>query len=89
MTKIAGSGSISQRHGSAEPDSPQNVMDPQHWLKQNFVPTLAFLMLKETLLLRKVSTHFLFLTFWAFVFHLTLDPDPKQEPDPKSAKCIN
>ncbi len=32
MTKIAGSGSISQRHGSADPDPdpPQNVMDPQH-----------------------------------------------------------
>jgi hypothetical protein len=34
MTKIAGSGSISQRHGSEDPDpdSPQNVMDPQHWV---------------------------------------------------------
>jgi hypothetical protein len=31
MTKIAGSGSISQRHVSADPDSHQNVMDPQHW----------------------------------------------------------
>jgi hypothetical protein len=38
MTKIEGSGSesgsISQRHGSADPDQdpdpPQNVMDPQH-----------------------------------------------------------
>jgi hypothetical protein len=30
MTKIAGSGSISQRHGSTDPDPPQNVMDPQH-----------------------------------------------------------
>ncbi len=32
MTKISGSGSISQRHGSADPDPdpPQNVMDPQH-----------------------------------------------------------
>jgi hypothetical protein len=31
MTKIAGSGSISQKHGSADPDPdpPQNVMDPQ------------------------------------------------------------
>ena len=35
MTKIARSGSISQRHGSADPDPdpPQNVMDPQHWLQ--------------------------------------------------------
>jgi hypothetical protein len=35
MTKIAGSGSesgsISQRHGSADPDAYQNVMHPQHW----------------------------------------------------------
>jgi hypothetical protein len=28
MTKIEGSGSICQRHGSADPDPPQNVMDP-------------------------------------------------------------
>ncbi len=32
MTKIAGSGSISQKHGSADPDPdpdlPQNVIDP-------------------------------------------------------------
>ncbi len=35
MTKIAGSGSgsISQRHGSADPDPHQNVMDPQHCSK--------------------------------------------------------
>ncbi len=36
MTKIrgseSGSGSISQRHGSADPDPHKNVMDPQHWL---------------------------------------------------------
>ncbi len=33
LMKIAGSGSISQRHGSADPDPgpQQNVMDPQHW----------------------------------------------------------
>ncbi len=35
MTKIAGfgSGSISQRHGSADldPDPQQNVMDSEHW----------------------------------------------------------
>jgi hypothetical protein len=34
MTKIAGSwvgsGSISQRHGSADPDPYQNFTDPQH-----------------------------------------------------------
>jgi hypothetical protein len=33
MTKIAGSGSISQRHGSVDPDPTpyQNVIDPQQW----------------------------------------------------------
>ncbi len=31
VTKIAGSGSISQRHGSADPDPHQHVKDPQHW----------------------------------------------------------
>jgi hypothetical protein len=32
MTKLAGSGSISQRHGSEDPDPDphQNVMDPEH-----------------------------------------------------------
>jgi hypothetical protein len=41
MTKIAGSGSISQRHGSADqdPDPPQNVMDPQHCLRYGSVRT--------------------------------------------------
>ncbi len=35
MTKIAGSGSISQRHEFADPDPDphQNVMDPEHWLE--------------------------------------------------------
>jgi hypothetical protein len=36
MTKIAGSGSISQKqHGSVDPDpdASQNVMDPEHWPK--------------------------------------------------------
>ncbi len=33
MTKIAGSGSgsISQRYGSADPDPHKNIMDPEHW----------------------------------------------------------
>ncbi len=33
--KTEGSGSISQRHGSADPDPHQNVMDPQHWTKDS------------------------------------------------------
>ncbi len=32
VTKTAGSGSICQRHGSADPDPYQTVMDPQYWL---------------------------------------------------------
>ncbi len=39
VMKIEGpeSGSISQRHGSADPDPDphQNVMDPQHWLRDS------------------------------------------------------
>jgi hypothetical protein len=36
MTKIAGSGSNSQRHGSADPDPDprQNVVDPEHCYKR-------------------------------------------------------
>jgi hypothetical protein len=35
MMKIEGSGSISQRHGSADPDPDphKNVMDPEHCLR--------------------------------------------------------
>ncbi len=40
MTKTVGSGSesgsISQRHGSADPDPHQNVTDPEYWSKQLF-----------------------------------------------------
>jgi hypothetical protein len=38
MMKVEGSasGSIIQRHGSADPDPHQNVMDPQHWLLDLF-----------------------------------------------------
>ncbi len=34
LTKIVGSGSgcVSQRYGSADPDPYQNVTDPQHWV---------------------------------------------------------
>jgi hypothetical protein len=46
MTQIAGSkpgsGSISQRHGCADPDPPQNVMDPQHWMHAAFLEDKVF-----------------------------------------------
>ncbi len=56
MTKIAGSGSasgsISQSHGSADPDPHQNVMDPEHctplkWTIQTYLVRLCFLHLGE------------------------------------------
>jgi hypothetical protein len=37
MMKISGSGSNSQRIGSADPDPQQNVMDLQHWQSYFFV----------------------------------------------------
>ncbi len=40
VMKIEGSGSISQRHGSADPDPHQNVMDPQHCFKVRFYNTI-------------------------------------------------
>jgi hypothetical protein len=36
-----GSGSIGQRHGSADPDPYQNATDPQHWFTgPNMITTL-------------------------------------------------
>jgi hypothetical protein len=56
MSNIAGSGSNSQRHGSEDPDPPQNVMDPQHWLFQTNKTVSA----KTTLLLSvpSILVHF-------------------------------
>ncbi len=34
-------GSICQGHGFADPDPQQNVMDPEHWLKQQLVIVVA------------------------------------------------
>ncbi len=40
MTTLAGSasgsGSISQRHGSADPDPDTHQMDPQHWFSSSY-----------------------------------------------------
>ncbi len=44
MTKIAGSGSISRRHGSADPGPHKNVTDPEHWyqdVNKRQITTLA------------------------------------------------
>jgi hypothetical protein len=51
MTKIAGSGSISQRHRSADPDPapPQNVMDPQHCQEGRLGGTHLFFHARDSL----------------------------------------
>ncbi len=40
LKQCSGSGTISQRYGSADPDPHQNVMDPEHCLKLPSVPHL-------------------------------------------------
>ncbi len=47
MTKLAGSGSINQMHGSADPDPDphQNVMDPEHWLQYKTGDFLSIVLL--------------------------------------------
>jgi hypothetical protein len=69
MTRIAGSGSgsISHRHGSADPDPYQNVTDPQHWtepssferLDQDSVAKIA---------LHENNINLLFFTFLEFFY---------------------
>jgi hypothetical protein len=51
MTKIAGSGSISQKHGSEDPDPdpPQNVMNPEHCWEVIFLSTRACSPIEESL----------------------------------------
>ncbi len=72
MTKIAGSGSISQRHGSAGPDpdpDPHEIcLDPEHWfqLYESYCENkLLYLYLLET-----------------FRYCLATDPDAASTPDP-------
>jgi hypothetical protein len=51
MMKIEGSGSesrsISQSHGSTDPDPHQNVMDPQHCFKLTLEPYSSLFMSSE------------------------------------------
>jgi hypothetical protein len=62
MTKKAGSGSIIQKHGSADPDPDpsQNVMDPHHCLKEIPVlvanATLFWTLISYTILMMAKST---------------------------------
>jgi hypothetical protein len=49
LTKIGGSGSVSQRYGSADPDPYQNVTDPEHSFEKIGVvdPDAYFLILLD------------------------------------------
>jgi hypothetical protein len=81
MTKIGGSGSISQRHGSADPDPHQNAMDPEHWQ----APMLLQGPLLVPLCSRQCCESVSFLASWI------LDPDPSVRrtnpaPDPSISK---
>jgi hypothetical protein len=71
MMKIEGSGSISQRHGSADPDPHQNIMDPQHWF-------LHIIHVPGTESCTVVDCHRF--EEGSGAFHLNVDPDP--DPDP-------
>jgi hypothetical protein len=51
MTKIAGSGSICQGHGSPDPDPHQKGLDPQHWLTDT-VPFSPIFVDTETLVFK-------------------------------------
>ncbi len=84
MTKIAGSGSesesgpgsISQRHGSADPDPHQNVMDPQYCFHLSVVLTLnnEYLLGRKMRVIKRVN--YLRQVLWAvFLIGPGLDPD--------------
>ena len=65
MTKIAGSGSTSQRYGSPDPDPypPQNFMDPEHCF-QGYGSRSAWICLSR---------------IWICICNK--DPDPVSDPD--------
>jgi hypothetical protein len=52
LTKIAGSGSVSQMHESADPDLYQNVKDPQHWLRPTFAKNYLYVRHQLTILIQ-------------------------------------
>jgi hypothetical protein len=75
MTKLAGSesesGSISLRHGSADPGPLQNVMDPQHWYLPIYLSTLRYRYLSMCLF--NVRYH-IYLIEAFYVFHGRYSP---------------
>ncbi len=75
MTKIAGSRSISQRHGSADPDPDphQNAMDPKQWLKRFSISLIIF---------QKCMAF----PFWRCVWARRADPQTRWAPQDRTAR---
>jgi len=65
LAKIARSGSMSQRHRSEDPDPdpPQNIMDPQHWLTVMVIPICIFIRIWVGITLLK-PVLWISVTFW-------------------------
>jgi hypothetical protein len=86
MTKIegSGSGSISQRHGSADPDldPPQNVMDPQHCKKVKYF----YMENIFSVLLVKFGN---LPCFWIRIHFGNADPDPREPKQCRSIRILN
>ncbi len=76
VTKIAGSGSISRSHGSPDPDPPQHVMDPQHWLRLSIIFSSIGCCTRIFLFLFYYFYYFYFLYFSWQLYVNTSVPDP-------------
>jgi hypothetical protein len=76
MTKIAGSGSISQRHGSPDPDPYQNVTDPQrcfaHVILYDFIHLNMNSSKSQIQVLKRINSH----PRTQIVTHLAVSADP-------------
>jgi hypothetical protein len=87
----SGSGSISQRHGSADPDSDphQNVMDPQHCMvKEKFFICAKTVSVKELDLLNRNQTPKFLKVVVAFRYTETvIDVDGSGPIPPVAVRC--
>ncbi len=70
--KIEGSGSISQRHGSADPDPHQNVTDLEHCLSVRFF-SIDGVLLARFFSIDKVLSEFLFSAEQALLARFSVD----------------
>jgi hypothetical protein len=91
----AGSGSISQRHGSADSDPHHNVMDPQHLLQAHRVILSACSPFFKAVLRRNPHQHpLLYLKGVSFrdmqvrPLCVALLPDPARTPGPAQPKKL-